>query len=146
MYLLLSRMRSHFHGSLRRPSQTATSPHHESSTFSTLPAHSYLTQQSSGSTIDGNPSLIPRAPSTSSDKVGFTSLPVGAGSAASKLLQSDCVPAPQPQSLEAACILCDQPADVQLIPCNHIVLCAEHAKSSKKCPECRVSCPRSFFL
>ena len=139
MYLLISRMRSHFRGSLRQPSQTVTSPHHESSSFSTLPTPSYQTQPS-GSTIDGNPSLRSHATSTSSDEVSFTSLPAGTGSKAPTLLPSNSLPASQPQSLEVICILCDKPADVQLIPCNHIVLCEEHAKSSKKCPVCRVSC------
>ena len=126
-------MRSHFHGSLRHPSQAVTSPHREPS-FTTLSAPGYH-PQSSFTNTDGDPSL--RSYATTSSEVMFSSLPVGATSTGSKLLPALSVLSPQPP--EIICILCDKIADTKLIPCNHIVLCEEHAKLSKKCPECRVS-------
>lgn len=123
---LIFRMRSHFHGSLRRPTQVLT-PSHQEASFSPLPTTSYHTQ-SSLSTIDGNSSLGPHLP------------------------LSDIKVAPPPtQPLSPAsdiiCCLCDKIADTKLIPCNHVVLCEEHTKLSKKCPECRVSCyPRRVFI
>ena len=123
-------MRSHFHGSLRHPSQVVTSPHRDS--FATLPAPGYHAQPSFTNT-DGNPSLR-----TVADDVPYKSLPVGATSTGSKVLLPQSVPS-LPPSESVICCLCDQIADTKLIPCNHVVLCAEHAKLSKKCPECRVS-------
>lgn len=140
-HFLISRMRSHFHGSLRHPSQVVTSPHQDSS-FTTLPASGYHPQPSFTNT-DGNPSL--QSYTTTADDVPYKSLPVGATSAGSKVLPPQSVTAPQPLE-DVICCLCDRIADTKLIPCNHVVLCEEHAKLSKKCPECRVSCHLSEIM
>ena len=129
-------MRSHFRGSLRHPSQAVTSPHREPS-FSTLPAPGFHAQSSFTNT-DGNASVRSYV-TTSVDEVPYKSLPVGATPTGSKLLPPQSVPSPLSSEI-VICILCDKIADTKLIPCNHIVLCEEHAKLSKKCPECRVSC------
>lgn len=116
-------MRSHFHGSLHHPGQPIASLHQQLSSFATLPTSSYH-KQSSLTSPDGTISLRSH-PSDLSD-VTFSGVPVTK------------TPASQPPP-EITCCLCDKMADTQLIPCKHIVLCSEHAKSSKKCPECRVS-------
>ena len=120
------RMRSHFHGSLRRhPNQTPTTAYQQqSSSLTTLPATTSYHPQSSLSSPDGHLLLQPQ-PSLAD-----------AAKAAPSPFQS-ARPAPVP---DVICCLCDKIADTILIPCNHVVLCAEHAKLSKKCPECRVSC------
>jgi ankyrin repeat protein len=37
------------------------------------------------------------------------------------------------------CYLCDDPVDIQLVPCGHAVLCREHGQRAKKCPECKAA-------
>jgi len=124
--------RSHFRGSLRQPHQ-ATSSIQMSSLSTTLPSQvglssSYHSRNSSTST-DGTPSLE-QQPAT------FTSPPIQKESTLSVTTQcTHSVSQPE----EITCWLCEETVDVQLIPCNHLVLCSIHAKTSKKCPQCRVS-------
>lgn len=132
-------MQSHFHGSLCRPTRAVTSPHQQHSSFATLPAPSYQTQPSSLTSPDGNPSLRTLPPSGDTT---FSSVPVGTMTAMPMSSQS-VPPAPIPDII---CCLCDKIADTKLIPCNHVVLCSEHAQSSKKCPECRVSLSARCFV
>eukprot|EP00731_Ephydatia_muelleri_P014626 Em0008g346a len=35
------------------------------------------------------------------------------------------------------CLLCDNPVDVRFEPCGHAIMCASHASTAKKCPECK---------
>ena len=127
-YRISQNCRSHFHGSLRQPRQ-ATSSLQMSSLSTTLPSQvgassSYHSRQSSTST-DGTPTTT------------FASLPLQKQSTLSVTTQfTHSVSSP---SQEIACLLCEEIVDVQLKPCNHLVLCSEHAKMSKKCPQCHVS-------
>ena len=126
MFIFCFRMRSHFHGSLRRSTQAVTTMHQQySSSLATLPATTSYHPQSSLSSPDGHVSLQPHPPPLADVM-----------KSAPPTFQSP-RPAPVP---DVICCLCDKIADTILIPCNHVVLCAEHAKLSKKCPECRVSC------
>lgn len=124
--LFFIRETSHFHGSLRRPTQQVTSPQQLTSPpFATLPASSYRTQPTISS-IDGDPSL-------------GSSYSASPGNATVSSVSTTTVTSESVSSSETCC-LCDKVADAQLIPCKHIILCYEHAQSAKKCPECRVSC------
>lgn len=140
LYRVSHNHRSHFHGSLQHPRQATTSLHTSSlpmSSHSTaLPsqataASSHHSRASSTST-DGTPSHEPQSTTFSSSvpaqKESIVSAPPS--------LYSHSVSVPEEDII---CMLCDEIVDVQLKPCNHFVLCSTHAKTSKKCPQCRVS-------
>lgn len=129
-------MRSHFHGSLRRSSQTVTSPQQQpTSSFTTLPASTYSTQPSVTTSPDGNPAF--KFPSTGPSDVVLSSV-TGSVTVGAATTSFKAEPVSQPSEITICC-LCEKIADMQLVPCNHVVLCSEHASSAKKCPECRVS-------